>query len=204
MKTLKESILNRSSHGGDASKKRMIEEWLKEYNIKNYIINDDFTIDVDGFVYISNKNLKELPEYIQFGVVKSEFSCAENRLISLKGCPKEVGASFYCYENKLKSLEGAPEKVGGDFYCNYNDLISLEGAPKEVRLNFLCDCNDLISLEGAPKKLGGNFYCDYNKLTTLKGAPKEIGGEFKCNKNSTQFTEDDVRKVCDVGGKITV
>ena len=138
MKTLKESILSRSSHTGEGFKvqrREMIEKWLKKYNIKDYTINDDFTIDVDGFVYISNKNLKELPEYIQFGVVKSEFSCAENRLISLKGCPKEVGASFYCYENKLKSLEGAPEKVGGDFYCNYNDLISLEGAPKEVRLN---------------------------------------------------------------------
>ena len=50
MKTLKESILNRSNHGADGFKEQRrneIEKWLKEYNIQNYTINDDFTIDVN-------------------------------------------------------------------------------------------------------------------------------------------------------------
>ena len=66
MKSLKESILSRSSHGGDASKKRMIEEWLKEYNIKNYTINDDLTIDVNGFVFLNKENLsvEDIEKYV--------------------------------------------------------------------------------------------------------------------------------------------
>ena len=160
MKTLKESILSRSSHGGDASKKRMIEEWLKEYNIKNYTINDDLTIDVNGFVFLNKENLKEFPDYIQFGVVKGFFDC-----------------SF----NKLTSLEGAPEKVGEAFSCNHNRLTSLEGAPKRVRRS---------------------FNCDHNKLTSLEGAPKEVGRSFYCSGNKVQFTEEDVRKVCNVKGEI--
>lgn len=54
MKTLKESILNRVNHTGESFKAQrrteMIKEWLKEYNIKNYTINDDFTIDVNRSV----------------------------------------------------------------------------------------------------------------------------------------------------------
>ena len=76
MKALKESILSRSNHTGEGFKtqrREMIEKWLKEYNITYYTINDDFTIDVDGNVNILKKNLKEFPEYIQFGVVKGSF-----------------------------------------------------------------------------------------------------------------------------------
>ena len=77
MKTLKGSILSRSSHSGEsfkAQRREMIEEWLKEYKIKNYTINDDFTIDVDGSIDLFfSKDLSEFPDYIQFGVVKGFF-----------------------------------------------------------------------------------------------------------------------------------
>ena len=61
MKTLKESILSRSSHGVkgfEVQRRELIEKCLKEYNIKNYTINDDFTIDVDGVVDLKYKKLK--------------------------------------------------------------------------------------------------------------------------------------------------
>ena len=163
MKTLKESILSRSSHSGEgfkAQRRELIENWLKEYDIQNYTIKDDFTIDVDGSIYLNNRNLEEFPDYIQFGVVKGFFDC-----------------SF----NKLTSLEGAPEKVGEAFSCNHNRLTSLEGAPKRVRRS---------------------FNCDHNKLTSLEGAPKEVGRSFYCSGNKVQFTEEDVRKVCNVKGEI--
>ena len=53
MGTLKGSILSHSSHSGEdfkAQRRELIESWLKKYNIKNYTINNDFTIDVDGGV----------------------------------------------------------------------------------------------------------------------------------------------------------
>jgi hypothetical protein len=101
-----------------------IESWLKKYNIKNYTINDDLTVDVNGSVYISNTSLKEIP--IQFNIVNGVFDCSHNELTSLKGCPKEVNGSFYCYNNKLTSLESGPTEVRGNFDCDNNELTSLD------------------------------------------------------------------------------
>ena len=125
MITLKESILSRSSHTGEGFKtqrREMIEKWLKEYDIESYIINDDFTIDVDGDVYLYKKDLKEFPVYIQFGFVAGDFDCSINKLTSLRGVPKEVGGLFDCSYNKLTTLEGSPKEVGGYFNCNNNQL----------------------------------------------------------------------------------
>ena len=80
MKTLKESILSRSSHSSETTKNMiLIEEWLKRYNIKNYTIKDNFEIDVDGYVDLYKKNIIEFPEYIQFGVVEGYFDCSYNK-----------------------------------------------------------------------------------------------------------------------------
>ena len=180
MKTLKGSILSRSSHGTkgfEAQRREMIEKWLKENDIEGYTIKDDFTIDVDKYVDISNKNLKELPNYIQFGVIKGSFSCVFNNLSSLRGCPRKVNGFFNCSFNKLTSLERAPREVDGGFYCFRNNL---------------------TSLEGAPEKVGGDFDCSNNYLTLLRGAPKEVRGYFDCSNNSILFTEEDVKVVCKV------
>ena len=68
------------------------------------------------------------------------------------------------------------------------------------------DCADayLTSLEGAPQKVGRDFYCYDNKLTSLKGAPQKVGGDFVCGDNTKKFTEEEVRAVCDVRGKIEI
>jgi hypothetical protein len=94
--------------------------------------------------------------------------------------------------------------VGGNFYCSHNKLTSLINAPNIVAGNFGCSYNDLTSLEGAPKKVGGDFWCSYNLLTTLEGAPKVVGKDFYCGKNPGKFTEEQVRAVCDVKGRIIV
>ena len=126
MEILKRSILSRSSHTGEEFKtqrRALIEEWLKEYKIKNYTINDDFTIDVDGSIDLFfSKDLSEFPDYIQFGVVKGFFKCIHSQLTSLRGCPRKIEKFFDCRYNKLTSLEGAPEEVVGDFVCSYNKI----------------------------------------------------------------------------------
>ena len=95
-----------------------------------------------------------------------------------------VGGFFNCANNKLTSLNNSPKTVvGGSFYCNNNQLISLKGAPTSV---------------------DGNFVCIDNNLTSLVGAPKTVGGAFSCRNNSVQFTEEQVRAVCDVKGTIFV
>ena len=117
---------------------------------------------------------------------------------------KEVTGDFVCIDKRLTSLKGAPEKVGGDFSCYDNKLTNLEGAPKEVGRNFYCFGNQLTNLEGAPKEVGRNFYCSNNKLTSLEGAPQKVGGNFVCSNNTKRFTEEEVRAVCNVKGRVIV
>src|SRR3990167_4203513 len=145
--------------------KEAIKTWLDEMGIENYTINKNLTVDVNGSVTLSNKNLKKIP--VQFGKVGESFYCHSNQLTSLNGAPQKVGESFYCDNNQLTSLNGAPKKVGGTFSCHSNQLTSLEGAPQEVGGTFYCGSNQLTSLNGAPQKVGESFYCDNNKLTSI-------------------------------------
>jgi hypothetical protein len=137
-----------------------IHKLCKEYEITDYIINDDGSIDVDRGVDLSYRSLTKLP--LKFRNVSGDFSCHYNELTSLEGCPRSVGGSFYCSRNKLTSLEGSPSSVGGSFFCSYNELTSLEGCPSSV---------------------GGDFYCDSNELTSLEGCPRSVGGYFSCSRN---------------------
>ena len=111
-------------------------------NYKKYIGKK---VNVIGNVFFNNLNLKEIP--IVFGTIDGNFSCSDNRLVSLKNCPSKVTRGFYCYENKLASLEGCPSYVGENFHCYKNNLISLKGCPSYV---------------------GGTFYCFLNKKKFTK------------------------------------
>ena len=115
-----------------------IVKWLDSYNIKNYTINDDLTIDVKGDVNLEKQSLSCLPSFIKFNKVSGYFYCSNNHLISLEGCPRTVGGSFLCNINQLTSLEGCPRTVGTDFSCSRNQLTSLEGCPKTVGGDFYC------------------------------------------------------------------
>jgi len=132
---------------------------------------------------LEGRELKTLPSWVAKCIVSGRFTCSSNNLTSLAGAPKSVSENFICSSNKLTSLEGAPESVGGDFYCYGNNLTNLVGSPKSV---------------------GGNFECDHNKLTSLQGAPKSVGGNFFCYDNKKQFTEEEVKAVSKVKGKIGV
>ena len=89
----------------------LIKSWLDQFKIINYIINDDFTIDVNGYVYLSNKNLTKLPDYIKFNKVAGSFACDSNQLTSLEGCPTLVGGNFYCYNNRVNFSEKDVRKL---------------------------------------------------------------------------------------------
>lgn len=117
---------------------------------------------------------------------------------------KEVEGDFYAPGFALVSLEGCPEEVNGYFDCTYNKLTTLEGAPEYVGKHFDCSVNELISLKGCPKKIYGSFKCNRNNLTSLEGCPEEVEGNFNIRNNTKQFTEEEVRAVCNVGGSVFV
>jgi hypothetical protein len=70
-------------------------EFCKKY-LKNYTINTDNTVDVDGDVNLYHKlgNMKKLP--VKFGKVSGGFYCSISKLTTLEGCPKYVGGNFWC------------------------------------------------------------------------------------------------------------
>ena len=184
-----------------------VEDWLNEMEIKNYVINDDLTVDVNNNVNISHKNLEEIP--VKFGIIIGDFNCHDNKLTSLEGCPQIVNSGFNCSKNNLTNLEGCPqivnssfncsnnnlkslkdclEIINGSFNCNVNDLISLEYCPKIINGSFYCSSNGLKNLDYCPEEIKNNFDCSYNELTRLKGCPEIINGIFDCyNNNLTSF-----------------
>ncbi len=145
--------------------KQEIHDICTEYNIKNYIINSDGYIDVDGSVYLYNMDLTEIP--LKFNKVSGVFDCSDNLLTTLKGSPKEVGGDFNCSVNNLNSLEGSPKQVS-HFYCDNNQLKTLKHSPNYVSNDFICISNELINLNGIGE-IGRKIICSGNPLESLEG-----------------------------------
>ena len=110
-------------------------------------------------------------------IVRGDFNCSVNKLVSLENGPKRVDSSYSCYWNKLKNLMGSPDIISGDFYCQVNLLDSLIGGPSKVFGSFHCNENELRDIEHIPYFIGHQFYCDENpffeiwektELATLK------------------------------------
>ena len=143
-----------------------VEVWLKEYGIKNYTINEDLSVDVNGVVNLVSVGLVELP--IRFGIVSGSFYCTDNPKLSvLLGCPIKVGGNFYCNDNKLTNLVGCPSEVGGNFYCYNNELTSLNGCPIGVIGGFNCNNNKLSNLLGCPIVIGLELLVRYVILDNI-------------------------------------
>ena len=126
-----------------------IRNICEEYNIKNYTINDDMSISVNGHVDLTFKNLKSIP--ITLKEVSGDFDCSGNQLTSLKYCPETVGGYFSCSNNQLASLKYCSKEVSGYFNCHYNQLTSLEYCPETVGGDFNCYRNQITNFDGLPE-----------------------------------------------------
>jgi hypothetical protein len=126
-----------------------INEICEKYNIENYTINDDGSIDVNGEVDLSGESLTELP--LKFNKVSGNFTCNNNKLTNLIGSPKSCG-NLTCKYNNLTSLEGSPVSIDMHFNCSNNQLTSLEYGPEEIG-----------------KKYSGMYNAQDNKITSLYG-----------------------------------
>jgi hypothetical protein len=72
----------------------------------------------------------------------------------------------------------------------------------KIKGPFNCGDNKLTTLRGCPFKVTGSFICDNNLLDNLKYAPKHVGLSFYCKHNLIEFSEEYVRKVCNVYANI--
>ncbi len=146
----------------------------KEYNIENYSINPDGSIDVDGNVNLTMFKLRELP--LKFNKVNGWFSCSNNLLTSLEGCPKEVGGDFFCSRNNLTSLKGCPIVVGGGFNCSDNRITDLQGIPSGINGRLNCRNNNLTTLKGSPMIIYDSLTLQENPLSIIDSSI-EVRGE---------------------------
>lgn len=85
------------------SKKSMIINWLKKYDIDNYQINDDLTVDILGDLKLTNKNLSQFPNYLQFNIITGSCYVQNNRWRTLSGFPKVVQGDFSIHTSNIKS-----------------------------------------------------------------------------------------------------
>ena len=143
MKHIKPYEIFESASPNFPTTREEVIEVCERYRIKNYTINDDLSIDVDGDVNLSYGNLEYLPLKFNY-----------------------VSGNFYCNNNALESLEGSPQTVGGGFQCSQNELKTLEGCPQTVNGNFLCFGNELKDLEYFPE-VSGNVYIKGNTVYLL-------------------------------------
>ena len=148
----------------------------RQYDIQNYTINDDGSVDVDGNVRLYGELLTKLP--LKFGKVTGYFNCSNNQLISLEGSPHWVGNHFDCDNNKITSLDGSPHWVGGNFDCSRNNLKTLEGGPEVVINGYYCRNNNLNNFKGFPEDFDG--YTDFygNPVYNLLDITEEKWNKF--------------------------
>lgn len=142
-----------------------IENWLFSQRIKDYIINDDMTVDVNDNTYISGKSVYHIP--IQFGYINGDFAIRETYIKSLKGCPHTVKGDFFCNNNELENLDFLPKNISRDIFCQSNKLKSLKGCPSKINGHFYCDMNNLESYNGCPIDVEGEFVFFHNPLDAL-------------------------------------
>tara|TARA_R110002167_G_scaffold263644_2_gene470422 strand:- start:1675 stop:2262 length:588 start_codon:yes stop_codon:yes gene_type:complete len=164
-----------------------IEEICEKYNIRNYIINDDGSIDVNECVYLDDYGLNKFP--LKFNKVYGDFDCRGNNLTTLEGGPKWVAGYFYCHKNKLTSLEHSPEYVGTRFNCSSNMLIDLKYCPNSIGENLFCSRNNITSLEYYPENIGG--YINF-KDTPIGSVCVGVDVDFARAFNSYKILKDGV------------
>ena len=183
MKYIKSFIDRQKERISTFQRDRDIDKICKKYKIKNYKINTDGSIDVDGDVRLDS-------------FISLNFENALMRNIPIKF--NVVSGSFNIRHSGLETLENSPNWVGGNFDCGHNFLSSLEGGPNHVGGNFDCDHNHLISLVGGPNHVGNRYDCGYNHIVSLEGLPKHIV-YFECFSNPIQIIwnliEEDPSKV---------
>lgn len=158
-------------------------------------------------VQLDGLYLREIPDSIKIDVCHGFYDISENRIKSLKNCPKFVKFDFLCSENYLTSLEYGPEEVQGHYVCSNNKLTSLDGIARIVGGNIVFSYNNISSLRGLPQITSGavlsfidnsitsldgtnltsktlsSFLIAGNKITSLIGSPPQVLVDYDCSDN---------------------
>lgn len=166
-------------------------------------------VDVDGNIYIAGASgIYILENPTKFKKLKEDSEDNSRQYEKLPTIQETID-KFLQRKDITKNSDGSYDVDGSV------DISGFDGSPTEslkrlplnfrkVTGNFQCRYNNLTTLKGAPIEVGRDFGCDVNNLTSLEHAPKKVGRNFWCGHNKKQFTENDVRNVTKVEGRINV
>lgn len=162
-----------------------------------------------GNVDLHEKGLRRLPKgpdgswFFEGLDIDGKFDIAYNNIISLEGCPASVNELLAYGNYRLASLEFIPHSRGNIYLEYLYELKNLKGfSQKIVNGDFKIAGSHLESFKGLPEKIYGDFTCINCGVKSLKHMPKEVYGDFDLSNNPGNFTEDDIRAVCDVHGYV--
>jgi hypothetical protein len=142
-----------------------IQAWLDGMNIKNYTINDDSTVNINGDLNLFGHELTNIP--IHFKEITGTVDLGNNQLTELPLLPKEI-KSLGVDANKLENLLGCPEIIHNHFDCSSNNLISLKGGPEKVYGSYEAHDNMIEFYQNVPKYIGGLLTLDLHDFTVLR------------------------------------
>ena len=192
--------------------KKRVKTQCDKLRIKNYTINSDGTVDVNGDlnIYLIQENIKKGERHnilINFNKINGDvdiniqwWKAGRAGQLRLPFTFNEVTGNFHANHNMLETLIGCPKKVGGCFDVRSNRLKTLEGSPETVGDYFSATSNSLDDLKGSPKYVGGNFDISDNNLKSLKGLSPRIDGTLDFNNNNiTSFDYYNDCKITDNG-----
>lgn len=126
-----------------------------------------------------------------------------------------IGQGDRYFDELYKKYDLNPKKVAwnkdgsmdydGDVSFYKKDITKIPFKFNKVKGCFDCsDCDQLPSLEGCPKEVR-YFICSFcHKLMSLEGCPKNVEKDFVCYGCGREFTEEEVKKYCNVKGLIYV
>lgn len=134
-----------------------------DIDIKHCTIHPDLSVSVSYPVELNNEGFTYLP--IKFNIIEGNFSCHNNKLITLRGAPQEVSGSFICSSNELTSLEYAPQIVGKVFNCQYNKITTLKFKHRAIHI-FYCPNNQLTEIDMIPNGVS-LFHCTDNYISSF-------------------------------------
>ena len=155
----------------------MISDICHRCGIKNYIINNDGSISVDGDVDLYSMELTELP--LKFNIVVGNFNCSFNHLTTLNGSPNVIIGDFNFSRNEINSLKYSPNHVTGDYYTMMNKFNQIDYYPDKIVGDIYFDEHVVI-----PYGMGHSVvpYGDYDNYILVKDYDKWYNTYHKINK----------------------
>jgi hypothetical protein len=150
---------------------KMLEQYLKKIDVKNFTIAPDMSVSVNGSVDVKMQPHKKVP--CKFTKVTGNFTWTGGEITTMENFPDEVGGNLDASNNNITSLVGLP-KVGEDIHLQQNQIASYQGLPTEVNGDLDIYANPAADIvEHLPSKINGSLSIGSSSKLSIRGIHKK-------------------------------